>query len=67
MFLLLFLVTCKTFFFIPVVEENARVKLALAIPAGAPIALAKETIDAPPLVADKTIKVYSHCISYSNF
>ena len=49
----------KTFFIIPVVKENARVKLALAIPAGVPVMLAKEIIDTPPLVADKTIKVLS--------
>ena len=51
---------CWVFFFIiiiPVVKENTRVKLALPIPAGAPITLAKEIIDTPPLVADKTIKI----------
>ena len=50
---------CWAFFFIiiPVVKENTRVKLALPIPAGAPITLAKEIIDTPPLVADKTIKI----------
>ena len=45
------------FFIIPVVKENTRVKLALTIPAGAPVTLAKEIIDTPPLVADKTIKI----------
>ena len=44
---------------IPVVKENIKVKLALAIPTGAPIALAKEIVDIPPPVADKTIKVLS--------
>ena len=54
-----FLVTWKTFFIILVVKENTRVKLAFAIPAGAPISLAKEIIDTPPLVVDKTIKILS--------
>ena len=34
-------------------------KLALAIPAGAPTMLVKEIIDIPQLVADKTIKILS--------
>ena len=46
----------NNFFMILVVKENTRVKLALAIPAGAPVTLAKEKIDTPPLVADKIIK-----------
>ena len=41
---------------IPVVKENARLKLALYIPTGAPTTVVKEIIDTPPLVADKTIK-----------
>ena len=52
----LFLVICKSFFIIPVTRENTRVKLALAIPAGA---LAKEVIDTHPLAADKAIKTLS--------
>ena len=52
----LFLVICNNFFIIHVVKENTIVKLTLAIPAGAPITLAKEIIDTPPFVADKTIK-----------
>ena len=47
------------FFMIPVVKEKAKLKLALAIPAGAPIMLEKEIIDIPPPVADKTIKALS--------
>ena len=47
------------FFSIPVVKESIKLKLALAIPTGAPIILAKEIIDIPPLVADKTIRVLS--------
>ena len=44
---------------IPVVKENIRPKLALAIPIGAPIILVKEIIDIPPLATDKTIKSLS--------
>ena len=46
-------------FFIPVIKGNTRVKLTLVIPAGGPITLAKEVIDTPSLVADKTIKFLS--------
>ena len=42
-----------------VVKENTRLKLALAIPTGAPITLAKEIIDNPSVVADKVIKLLS--------
>ena len=45
---------------IPVVKENTRVKLALAIPAETPITFAKEMIDTPPLVADKSNKIMSN-------
>ena len=38
---------------IPVVKEKAKLKLALAIPAGATKILEKEIIDNPPLTADK--------------
>ena len=34
---------------IPVVEENAKLRLMLAIPTGAPIILANEAIETPPL------------------
>ena len=36
--------------------ENARLKLALAITAGAPITVASDAIEMLPFVADKTIK-----------
>ena len=39
--------------------ENANLKLALAIPTGAPIAVTKEAIDTPPLLSNKTIKALS--------
>ena len=42
---------------IPVLIENAKLKHVLAIPADAPIMLAKETMETPPLVADKILKV----------
>ena len=40
-------------------KEKIRVKLALAIPTGAPTTLVKEIIDMPPLAALKTIKTLS--------
>ena len=45
----------RTYFIIPVVKENTKVKLALAIPTGAPITLAKEIIKTLPLVAIKQL------------
>ena len=47
------------FFIIPVVKEKIKVKLAFAIPAGAPITLVKKMIDSPPLVVLKTIETLS--------
>ena len=44
---------------ISVVREKIKVKLALAIPTGAPTILVNEIIDTPPLVALKTIKTLS--------
>ena len=58
-FFLLFLVLFSNFLIIPVVREKIKVKVALAIPAGAPTTLVKELIEAPPLVALKTIKILS--------
>ena len=40
----------------PVDIENARLKLALAIPQGAPTTVANDAIEMLSLVADKTIK-----------
>ena len=56
---ILFLAVFNPFFINPVVKENTKVKLALVNPAGIPITLAKEIIDTPSLVSDKTIKVLS--------
>ena len=44
---------------ISVAREKIKVKLALAIPTGAPTTLVNEMIDTPPLVAPKTIKILS--------
>ena len=55
-FFFLFLVVFNSFFFtIPVEIENARLKLALAIPPGAPMAVANDVIEMLPVVTDKTI------------
>ena len=40
---------------IPVVREKIKVKLALAIPTGAPTAVVNEITDIPPVVALKII------------
>ena len=56
MLLFLFLVGFNNFFTSPVHNENATLKLALVIPIGVPIAIAKDAIETPPLVTDKTIK-----------
>ena len=45
------LVMLSSFLIIPVVRENIRAKLALAIPTGIPTTFVKEMIDTPPLVA----------------
>ena len=50
------LVVFNNFFTILMDIENARVKLALAIPTGAAITVADDAIAMLPLVADKTIK-----------
>ena len=47
------------FLTIPVVREKIKVKLAPAIPIGAPTTVAEEIIQIPPLVAVKTIKILS--------
>ena len=55
-FLFFFLVILSNFLTIPVAREKNKVRLALAIPTGAPTILVNEIIDTPPLVALKTIK-----------
>ena len=59
LFLFFFLVIFDNFLTIPVVRENNKVRLALAIPTGAPTILVNEIIDTPPLAALKTIKDWS--------
>ena len=53
-FFFIFLVIFSNFLTIPVVREKNKVRLALAIPTGAPTILVNEIIDTPPLVALKT-------------
>ena len=57
-FFFFFLVMLSNFLTIPNVREKIRVKLALAIPTGAPATLVNEIIDTPPVVI-KTIKILS--------
>ena len=54
-FLLLFLVVFNSFFMIPVEIENARLKLALTIPTGAPMTVANDAIEILAVVTNKTI------------
>ena len=55
MFLFLSRVAFNNFFTNPIHNENIRLKLALVIPTGVPIAVANDAIETPPLVIDKTI------------
>ena len=52
---LLFLAIFNSFFTILVEIEKTRLKLALTIPTGAPITVAKDVIEMLPVVIDKTI------------
>ena len=56
MLFFLFVVGFNNFFTIPVVVKNEKLKLALAIPRVAPMTVANDAIDIPPILADKTIK-----------
>ena len=58
-FFFFFLVIFNNFLTIPVVKEKIKVRLALAIPTGAPVILVNEIIDTPPVFALKTIKSLS--------
>ena len=58
-FFFLFLVILVSFFIFAVVREKFKVKLALAIPTGAPKTLADKMMQTPLLVALKTIKILS--------
>ena len=57
-FFFLFLIMLSNFLIIPIIGEKIKLKLALAIPIGAPT-LAEEIIQTPQLVALKTIKILS--------
>ena len=59
MLIFLFLVMLNIFLIIPVVRETIKVKLAIAIPAGAPRTIANEIVQIPLLVGLKTIKILS--------
>ena len=54
-FFFLFLVFFNVSFNSPVEIENARLKLALINPIGAPIAIANDAIETLPVVTDKAI------------
>ena len=58
-FFFFFLVVFNSFFTIPVEIENARPKLAFAIRTGAPITVANDAIEMPPVATDKTINDFS--------
>ena len=55
-FFFFFFIVFNNFFTSPVGSENARLKLALAIPTGVPITVANDAIEMLPLPANKTIK-----------
>ena len=59
LFVFFFLLYSIFFLVIPVVREKIKVKLALAIPIGAPTTLVNKQIGTPPVVALKTIKTLS--------
>ena len=66
--MLLFFISCcfNNFFTSPVHSENARLRLRLVIPVDAPIIVAKDAIETPPLVTDKTIKRFIKIIKKRN-
>ena len=59
MHIFLYLVMLSNFFIILVVTENIRVKLAPAIPIGAPTTLTEKIMQTPLLLALITIKTLS--------
>ena len=60
---------------IPVVTENAKIRLALPIHSGSPVAVANDAIEMPSVVADNKIfktsniltNSYAHWSSFTNF
>ena len=57
----------SNFFIILIFKENIRVKLAAAIPTGAPTTLTEEIIQTPPLVAFKTVQHFKSATFYLIF
>ena len=59
--MLLFLISCcfNNVFTSPIDNENARIRLALAIPTGVPVTVANDPIEMLPLVADRTTSILS--------
>ena len=55
----LFLIVLNNFFVIPVAKDKIKVKLAPAIPIGAPTTLADKIIQTRPLVAERTMNTLS--------
>ena len=58
MLFFLFLVVLNSFFTLPVEIAYARLKLALAIPTGAPITVANDATEMLWVVTDKTVMTY---------
>ena len=57
-FIVLVFFILSNFVIISVAKEKINVKLAPAIPMEAPATLSEETIQTPPLVAEKQLKPY---------
>ena len=53
----LFLIVFKSIFINPVLTENARIQLELITPAGAPIRVANDAIEMPPVATDKKLMI----------
>ena len=60
MFFLLISYVFNSFFTIPVVTENARLKFVLIVPRGVPVPVANDAIKMLPVVTDKTINNLSN-------
>ena len=56
----LFLVVFSSYFTIPLEIENARLKLALTIRAGAPVTVKNDAIEMLPVVTNKTFNGLSN-------
>ena len=60
MFFLLISYVFNSFFTIPVVTENARLKFVLIVPRSVPVPVANDAIKMLPVVTDKTINDLSN-------